>query len=85
MRMSAAQQLGWTCLSAAVCRHPRLSVLACLDLHICLPRGVNQLGRAGMWGARLLGHTCVGLSRRSAAPSSVRVCQRVKYARVPCV
>lgn len=51
-QMSDTQRLGQMFLSLA--GHQRLSVLACLDLHVCLPWRVNQPGRAGMQGG---GHT----------------------------
>lgn len=57
MQMSNMQLLGGTCLSPEVCGHPRLSVLECLDLYICLPQGLNPLGRAGMWGVPGWAHT----------------------------
>lgn len=45
--MSNMQLLGGMCLSPEVHGHARLSVLECLDWYICLPKGVNVVGRAG--------------------------------------
>lgn len=78
MQMSNTQLLGGLCLSPEVCRHPRLSVLG---WYICLSRGANTPGRAGIRGC-LVGHTHVGLCKGCATLSSARVCQRVKCAHI---
>lgn len=62
MQMSNMQLLGGMCLLPEVHGHLRLSMLECLDWYICLPQGVNALGRAGLQAVPGWAHAwgCVG-------------------------